>query len=366
MARKSGTTQTKKAKINKYTQNQFFTYTTYTTSYNYSELKKGYSLCTAYCCYNNMSSADNKQPLVGLDALSTALTASRREPGEVNTIPATTLSVPRSYRRQEGGDSRKQEGGRKREHIARDDDYLVHRNQNQHNKKARRRGGNERKSDATERHRQILIEQQNFHDCEIKFLPLIRRWENAIRNKNSNQLLRIYKELIGKMWNFTAPFFEEYDVKTLISESKHLVFDRDVIKQMLNTFSGSYGSKIRHLPEGFKARKDRNEDFNKRTAGNEYLDTKKRHVPEDFKARNEDFNNKRTTGKKYVDIFAANGEVLKSCEKKLRIILLRAIKLGRDTPYREQFLNAKTNTQQLHIASSVWGAIRNTEYPPVR
>ena len=81
--------------------------------------------------------------------------------------------------------------------------------------------------------------------------------------------------------------------------------------------------------------------------------------------RNEDFNQK-TPGKEYVYIIVANGKVIKSCGKKLQIILLRAIKSGRPTPYREQFLNAKTSIQQLEIANSVWGVIRNIEYHPVR
>jgi hypothetical protein len=314
-----------------------------------------------------MSSADNKNPI---DALSTALTASRggitRGPGEVYTHPydtiSTTLSVPRSYLRQEGG-RHEREGGQKREQAR--GDYLIHRNQN---KKARR-GGNERKSDATERHRLIIIEQHNFRDCEINFLPLIRRWENAIRNKNSNQLLRIYKHLVFKIEFFTVPFIEEYGVRNLISESIHLVADRDVVKQVRDKFSrANNGMNKPNIPEGFKARKVRNEDLNKRTIGNEYFDTKKRHVPEDFKTRkerNEDID-KRTSSKEYVDIFVANGEVIKSCEKKLQIILLRAIKFGRNIPYREQLLNARTYIQQLEIANSIRGVIRNTEFSPVR
>jgi hypothetical protein len=318
-----------------------------------------------------MSSADNKHPP---DAISTALTASRGgislEPGEVNTYPhdatSTAFSAPRSNLRQEGG-RHQRAGGQKREHLARDD--VIHRNQN---KKARR-VGNGRKFDATERHRLVIIEQQNFRDCEIKFLPLIRRWESAIRNKDSDQLSGIYKYLFYKIESFTVPFIEEYDVKHLITESKDLVVkDRNVVKKVRDKFSRSINTKMRNVPEGFKARKAkkaRNEDFNNnRTIGNEYFDRKKRHIPEDFKARkekNEDFN-KRTPGKEYVDVFVANGEVIKSCEKKLQTILLRAIKLGRHIPYGEQFVNARSNTHQLEIASSVWGSIRNTEYPPVR
>ena len=246
-----------------------------------------------------MSSAEdiNKHPL---DAISTALTASR-------------------------GEKREREGGQIREYLARSDD-VIHRNR----KQARRGGGNERKYNATERHRLIIIEQQNFRECEIKFLPLIRRWENAIRNKNSDQLLGIYQYLLYKIESFTAPFIEEYDVKKLISESRHLVADRDVVKQVRDKFS--------------KANMK-----NKRERGNVCFDTKKRHVSEDFKARkerNEDFNQK-TPGKEYVDIFVANGKVIKSCGKKLQIILLRAIKSGRPTPYREQFLNAKLVSNNL-------------------
>lgn len=97
-------------------------------------------------------------------------------------------------------------------------------------------------------------EQRKFHRCEIEHLPLLRRWEKAIANKDVNQLSRIYDELVMSMENFTAPFIEEYGMSNLMKQSKG--FDNDKRKVVLSKFKTVYKEKKAAVPQDFKAVKE--------------------------------------------------------------------------------------------------------------
>ena len=142
-----------------------------------------------------------------------------------------------------------------------------------------------------------LKEQQLFRECEIKYMHLIQRWEKAIRNENSNQILCLYrKEFLttsssdsegndndgnssrSKIESFSAPFIEEYKLKKYIKQSKDIIdeFGNDgddtkaIVKKVQDTFARTYGSKKRHVPQGFKAKKERKEKKEDNTNVDEY------------------------------------------------------------------------------------------------
>jgi len=100
----------------------------------------------------------------------------------------------------------------------------------------------------------IKKEQQKFHDCEIKFLPLLRRWEKAIGDKNVIELTKIYEELLTCMEHFTAPFIVEYGMNDLMKRSKG--YNNDLRKQVLSKFKAIYIKKKDEVPKGFKATKE--------------------------------------------------------------------------------------------------------------
>merc|ERR1712238_579642 len=99
----------------------------------------------------------------------------------------------------------------------------------------------------------IKKEQDRFRSCENKFLHLVRRWEIAIGNKDTNQLSRIYEKLLENMEHFTAPFIEGYGMSDLMKKSKKLVVDKDKWKQVMAKFKKVYTEKKNAVPEGFKA-----------------------------------------------------------------------------------------------------------------
>jgi len=94
-------------------------------------------------------------------------------------------------------------------------------------------------------------EQSKFHNCEKKYLPLLRRWENAIRDKNATQLSRIFDELLESMEHFTAPFIEEYNMSDLMKRSKG--YNNEKRKKVLTKFKTIYERKKREVPKSFKA-----------------------------------------------------------------------------------------------------------------
>jgi hypothetical protein len=100
----------------------------------------------------------------------------------------------------------------------------------------------------------IKKEQRKFHDCEIKFLPLLRRWEKAISDKNEMQLSQIYEELLTCMEHFTAPFIVEYGMNDLMKRSKG--YNNELRKQVLSKFKAIYIKKKDEVPKGFKATKE--------------------------------------------------------------------------------------------------------------
>jgi len=97
-------------------------------------------------------------------------------------------------------------------------------------------------------------EQRKFHNCEIEFLPLLRRWEKAISVKNVTQLLRIYEELLTSMEHFTAPFIEEYGMSDLMKRSKGC--NNEKHKKVRTKFKTIYKEKKDEVPKGFKAIKE--------------------------------------------------------------------------------------------------------------
>ena len=132
-----------------------------------------------------------------------------------------------------------------------------------------------------------LKEQQLFRECEIKYMHLIQRWEKAIRNENSNQILCLYKKEFlttsssdnsdgndndsnssrSKIESFSAPFIEEYKLKKYIKQSKDIIDEfgnddddtKSIVKKVQDKFARTYGSKKRHVPQGFEAKKERKE-----------------------------------------------------------------------------------------------------------
>lgn len=102
----------------------------------------------------------------------------------------------------------------------------------------------------------IKKEQDRFRSCENKFLHLVRRWEIAIGNKDTNQLSRIYEKLLENMEHFTAPFIEGYGMSDMMKKSKKLVEDKDKWKQVMAKFKKVYTEKKNAVPEGFKAIKE--------------------------------------------------------------------------------------------------------------
>jgi len=101
-------------------------------------------------------------------------------------------------------------------------------------------------------------EQRKFQKCEIDFLPLLRRWEKAINEKNVAQLSSIFEELLTSMERFTAPFIEEYGMSDLMKRSKG--YDNERRKKVLTKFKTIYKEKKNEVPEGFKARKESEKD----------------------------------------------------------------------------------------------------------
>ena len=93
-------------------------------------------------------------------------------------------------------------------------------------------------------------EQKKFHTCEVKFLPLLRRWEQAIRDENVTKLSSIYEELLTSMEHFTAPFIREYDMSSLMKRSKG--YDNEKRKKVLSKFKSVYAKKKDEAPDGFK------------------------------------------------------------------------------------------------------------------
>mmetsp|Transcript_27818 Transcript_27818/g.65392 ORF Transcript_27818/g.65392 Transcript_27818/m.65392 type:complete len:844 (+) Transcript_27818:118-2649(+) len=96
-------------------------------------------------------------------------------------------------------------------------------------------------------------EQSKFHNCEKKYLPLLRRWENVIRDKNATQISRIFDELLESMEHFTAPFIEEYNMSDLMKRSKG--YNNEKRKKVLAKFKTIYERKKKEVPKSFKATK---------------------------------------------------------------------------------------------------------------
>ena len=115
--------------------------------------------------------------------------------------------------------------------------------------------GKEEKKSSSESNLKRLYkkEQRKFEKCETEFLPLLRRWDVAIGNKDVAQLSRIYKELLTCMEQFTAPFILEYGMSDLMKRSKG--YNNDLRKQVLSKFKEIYKKKNEEVPEGFKATK---------------------------------------------------------------------------------------------------------------
>jgi len=151
---------------------------------------------------------------------------------------------------------------------------------------------------------------------------LIRRWEKAVRTESSDQLVQIYQEIDdGNIFELlTAPFCDEYDIKTLLRESTNFVPNHyHTLEHKINcTFGRSYWKKKRNVPDGFQARK-----------GVDYSDYDT--------VRNTNNERSNDNCRDYVDIRIVNGEIAKSSERKFRTILLRAVQLGNPTTYRDQF-----------------------------
>jgi hypothetical protein len=97
-------------------------------------------------------------------------------------------------------------------------------------------------------------EQRKFHTCEVEYLPLLRRWEKALGDKNVTQLTRIYEELLTSMEYFTAPFILEYGMNDLMKRSKG--YNNELRKQVLVRFKKIYVKKKDEVPEGFKPIKE--------------------------------------------------------------------------------------------------------------
>jgi hypothetical protein len=114
----------------------------------------------------------------------------------------------------------------------------------------------EEKNDAVNLNLKKLLkkEQRKFHTCEVEFLPLLRRWEKAISDKNVTHLTRIYEELLTRMEHFTAPFMLEYGMNDLMKRSKG--YNNEMRKQVLTRFKKMYLKKKDEVPEGFKAIKE--------------------------------------------------------------------------------------------------------------
>ena len=115
--------------------------------------------------------------------------------------------------------------------------------------------GKEEKKSSSESNLKRLYkkEQRKFEKCETEFLPLLRRWDVAIGNKDVAQLSRIYKELLTCMEQFTAPFILEYGMSDLMKRSKG--YNNDLRKKVLSKFKEIYKKKNEEVPEGFKATK---------------------------------------------------------------------------------------------------------------
>ena len=97
-------------------------------------------------------------------------------------------------------------------------------------------------------------EQRKFHTCEVEYLPLLRRWEKALGDKNVTQLTRIYEKLLTSMEYFTAPFILEYGMNDLMKRSKG--YNNELRKQVLIRFKKIYVKKKDEVPEGFKPIKE--------------------------------------------------------------------------------------------------------------
>lgn len=116
------------------------------------------------------------------------------------------------------------------------------------------RGGGNVAADFNLKKKILRREQRKFHKCEIDFLPLLRRWEKAINEKNVAQLSSIFEELLTSMERFTAPFIEEYGMSDLMKRSKG--YDNERRKKVLTKFKTIYKEMKNEVPEGFKARKE--------------------------------------------------------------------------------------------------------------
>ena len=115
-------------------------------------------------------------------------------------------------------------------------------------------------------------EQSKFHNCEIQYLPLLRRWEKAINDKSAAQLSIIFDELLESMEHFTAPFIEEYSMSDLMKRSKG--YNNEKRKKVLTKFKTIYKGKKNEVPKGFKATKQSEKFIKTETAvnGDEQLD----------------------------------------------------------------------------------------------
>lgn len=120
-------------------------------------------------------------------------------------------------------------------------------------KKAMKKSESAKKiSKKTERKSSKELEQEEFENCEEKYLDLLERWEKAITKKDSDMLLIVYDRLLAIVKTFSAPFMEVYDLNGLMKRSK-AILNNEKRKEAIALLRSTYNTKKDCVPAGFEA-----------------------------------------------------------------------------------------------------------------
>jgi hypothetical protein len=115
-------------------------------------------------------------------------------------------------------------------------------------KKYKRPKGEKRKMPNDEKKRNE--QRKKFKECEEKYTEIVRRWEKAIGNKDTDQIRKIYQQVLDVVHCFTAPFIEVYELSGLMKRSKRIVND-DKRKELLAKLKEQYETMKTEVPSGF-------------------------------------------------------------------------------------------------------------------